>query len=697
MMEQNGRPEMQASPTCYCTKDAMHISLSWARGQVPDTPEKLEASKHFLRALGMENAMHLVYDHNDKSYSHIHIVASRVNPQTGRAYDDYQRLYKGLHAAIEYERNDLVLRKRAIPKNRQWCHDLAGAARDQEWDNLADMLFRNEATVKKTKLDLALAFGGHFGNHLEAHRAAFVRENDLVRLKKYQAGKVAAYTKKEIWHEENRVLGSAKRLHEQTGHGLSEASLKRAAQELTLKDDQSRALMHLGSDRGLALVEGPAGTGKSRMLIALRRACEYDRKQFRFLSNTNQVVHEAQKDGHTAATIASELYRLKFGNGAWNRNTYIAVDEASMQSHEQILELQRYAQQHGVAFRPIGNYRQLGSVERGGMHKIMVRRFGATHLTEVMRNPDPQQKKIWGQMHDRHWDKAVKGFRDAGAIHWQNTLPDSIKALTDDYEKDYKQNPKEGRLILAGSNIEVDELNLRVQAMRRQAGELGASTQLDTARGPLTFHVNDRIVMRESSQDVGEKRRGLVNGAFGYIKYFRTRADGKQEITVEIDRKDNQQRRVFTFAVGMDRANGDIADIRLGHASTVYSAQGRSIPQIYALHNPANSAPTNYVSLSRHTKPDGVRIYVPRETTTGYEDLAKQFNTGQDKTAAHSYMVHDDDRHRLEEPYRERPPREPDIPMKAPAKRKNLLDYFFDKVMPIERLLERSLDRGMER
>ena len=40
-----------------------------------------------LKALGMGNAKALFVAHNDEDYAHVHIVASKINPATGRAYD----------------------------------------------------------------------------------------------------------------------------------------------------------------------------------------------------------------------------------------------------------------------------------------------------------------------------------------------------------------------------------------------------------------------------------------------------------------------------------------------------------------------------------------------------------------------------------------------------------------------------------
>jgi hypothetical protein len=104
MMEYDASPQMQADKNRLCEKDCLHISLSWAPGQSPGDDEKRQAAREVLEALGMGGARAQFWDHNDRSFNHIHINASRINPETGRAYDDYQSRYKGMHWAIQWEK-----------------------------------------------------------------------------------------------------------------------------------------------------------------------------------------------------------------------------------------------------------------------------------------------------------------------------------------------------------------------------------------------------------------------------------------------------------------------------------------------------------------------------------------------------------------------------------------------------------------
>ena len=58
-----------------------------------------------LAAMGMGNARALFAAHNDEGYAHLHIVASKINPDTGRAYDLKGNYLKLSRWAEAYERD----------------------------------------------------------------------------------------------------------------------------------------------------------------------------------------------------------------------------------------------------------------------------------------------------------------------------------------------------------------------------------------------------------------------------------------------------------------------------------------------------------------------------------------------------------------------------------------------------------------
>jgi relaxase-like protein len=68
------------------------------------------AAREALKALGMENARALFVAHNDTEHAHLHVVASRINPETGRAFSDTNDWIKINGWALEYERQSGVIR-----------------------------------------------------------------------------------------------------------------------------------------------------------------------------------------------------------------------------------------------------------------------------------------------------------------------------------------------------------------------------------------------------------------------------------------------------------------------------------------------------------------------------------------------------------------------------------------------------------
>ena len=78
----------QGSKTRQCEKDCVHLSLSWRRGR--DAEPRGHGGDGARRArctLGMKNAKALFVAHNDKPYACLHIVGSKLDPDTGRTYD----------------------------------------------------------------------------------------------------------------------------------------------------------------------------------------------------------------------------------------------------------------------------------------------------------------------------------------------------------------------------------------------------------------------------------------------------------------------------------------------------------------------------------------------------------------------------------------------------------------------------------
>ena len=114
MMEFNAHPENQASKGRLCEKDCLHASLAWEPGYEPSKDEMVEAARGFLEALGMNTAQAVFIAHTDTGHKHIHIVASRIDPKTGKTFSEYDDQIKAQRWALRWERE-----RNQLPESEQ--------------------------------------------------------------------------------------------------------------------------------------------------------------------------------------------------------------------------------------------------------------------------------------------------------------------------------------------------------------------------------------------------------------------------------------------------------------------------------------------------------------------------------------------------------------------------------------------------
>ena len=90
-------------------KPVCHYSLSWAKDEKPDRQEMRWAAQESLKALGMERHQALVVSHRD-GQPHVHVIANRVDPESGQAAGLNRSKLKLSKWAEEYERGQGKIR-----------------------------------------------------------------------------------------------------------------------------------------------------------------------------------------------------------------------------------------------------------------------------------------------------------------------------------------------------------------------------------------------------------------------------------------------------------------------------------------------------------------------------------------------------------------------------------------------------------
>ena len=90
-------------------KPVCHYSLNWAKDEKPDRQEMRRAAQESLKALGMERHQALVVSHRD-GQPHVHVIANRVDPESGKAAGLSRSKLRLSKWAEDYEREQGKIR-----------------------------------------------------------------------------------------------------------------------------------------------------------------------------------------------------------------------------------------------------------------------------------------------------------------------------------------------------------------------------------------------------------------------------------------------------------------------------------------------------------------------------------------------------------------------------------------------------------
>ncbi len=636
MMEWNAMPDNQASRSRKCEKDCLHASLSWEKGQEPTAAEMTEAAKSFLKSLGMENALAVFVAHNDTDHRHLHIVASRIDPATGKTYSQENDFSKGQAWSLQWEREHGQISNNP---SRQKLHQIVDAIEARDGAAIVGRLTERNPTFTARELDKALSYGTLSKEERAEFRNQILAQKNVVGLRETADSPVTRYTTRDVLASERALMRDARDMAGDRSHGLNKDRIEEASAAFTLKPEQAEALRHLTGAEGFAILWGEAGTGKSHTLNATRAAYEAEGRKAIGLAWTNDVAQQMRGDGFAHAdTIASELKLFESGRTAWDKRTVLIVDEAAMVATEHLAHLAAAARATGAKLILAGDDKQLGSIERGGMFETLRQTHGAAILKEVQRVKETEQKAAFGTMHNGEFRQALATFEKAGGIHWTEKQSHALRDMAGRYTADLAASPDKRRFMFAFTNAEVATLNAHARTLHRLRGDLGEDHKFATASGPAEFAAGDRIQFTGNGYSKREKSAGLTNGRVGSIIAIDTGGE-RPRVTVALDTAKGAKPREVSFIVGENGAAGEFNRFKHGYAGTIYRGQGRTLDESYVCHSALWRSSAAYVALTRHR--DAVHIFAARETVKDLDAMAQGLARPENKRAATAYQVDD--------------------------------------------------------
>jgi Ti-type conjugative transfer relaxase TraA len=608
-----------------CRLDCVHLSLSWRPGEKPTRQQMEEAAYSALESLGMGNAKAIFVAHRDEDFRHVHIIASKINPATGRAYD-LKRSWRTLSSwALEYEREHGGV----ISVRRQDMNELRAAIAERDAAGVLEAMTKQRSTFTADQLERALqkeiqapcgATPEHKQN-VEIMRAQFQAEilahAEVVRLADQPGGPITRYTTRTVLESEMHVLRAVDELIASKDHAVSD-DLRRAVASSkkfsSMTQEQTRAFHHATGNAGVALIDGQAGTGKSFTIAAIREAYEAAGYRAVGLAPTNAVAQDMLVDGFgRARTVHSELFALNNARTSWTQKTAVIVDEAAMLDTKLMALVTAWAAAAGAKLILVGDDRQLSSIDRGGMFGALKDRHGAAALSEVKRQHKNDDRRAAEMMAEGNFHDALGIYQAKGAIHWTRTQPEARTALVEQWAKDSAADPDKSRFVFAYTNDDVAMLNAALRAVRKGSGELAEDHRFDTAHGRHDFAAGERIQFTKT-----DKSYGIFTGATGTIE----RIEGN------------------TIAVRLDSGRGQIVSFnaiafghfRHGYAGTIYRGQGRTLDQTYLYHSEHWRSAASYVALTRHR--DRAELFVATNTARDVSELARQMARTDERRAA---------------------------------------------------------------
>jgi conjugative relaxase-like TrwC/TraI family protein len=350
-----------------------------------------------------------------------------------------------------------------------------------------------------------------------------------------------------------------------------------------LRHDQQRlAFALLISGRGVDVVSGPAGSGKT---AALHTATGAWQQHGLTVAGTAMAALTAQGLQQATGAPSVSLARLLHDPGRHiPAGGVLLVDEAGMIGTRTLTRVFEAAQARACKVVLVGDPAQLPELEAGGLFGALTRDPHALHLTGHHRQAAEWEQQALTALRDSRTLEALDAFDRHQRVH-SDPEPDRLhERLAADYLRTREQLADPWDVtVLAARRSDVQQMNALIRTRLRQTGRLGEDgVRIDAPNGPMGFAVGDQVLVTAN-----DHARLLLNGTPAIVSAadpsgltLRTR-DGRQ---ATVDRR-------------------WLAEGRLEHAyaMTIHKAQGRTVHTALVLGDHTLAAEAGYVGLSRGT------------------------------------------------------------------------------------------------
>ena len=417
--------------------------------------------------------------------------------------------------------------------------------------------------------------------------------------------------------------------------------------------DQARAATEIAtSGRRLDVLVGPAGTGKTRTLFALRAAWELTHGPGSVIGLAPSATAAAQLalslriPADTVAKWIHEADPATAGGNPWRfrAGQLVLVDEAAMAPTDHLDRLVSQAAAAGAKVVLVGDHCQLGAVEAGGAFALLAGEGHAVELDQLHRFTEDWEAAATRQL--RVGDTACL---EVYAAHGR--LRDgSSEAMLEAAYRAWAGDLAAGRhsLLLAAHHGTVTALNQRARADRIRAGHVQPDAEVALHDGTVAGR-GDLVLTRRSQRRLQRPDGGYVRNGDQW-RVGAVHPDGAVDVT-PVTSDGASQGAIVRLPADYVRDH-----VELGYALTVHRAQGVTADTTHLVADTRMSREALYVGLTRGrhanhgyiaTDTAGVEAHTDVDDPTGRQILEAILRTSAARTSATSALRHRQTEHVL--------------------------------------------------
>ncbi len=414
------------------------------------------------------------------------------------------------------------------------------------------------------------------------------------------------WTTRRLRELEQATVEIAERRAKEIAAPVSGQSLKQARREIgrqikgSLTQEQRDALDIVTGTGGIAVLVGPAGTGKGVVISTAARAWQLEGTQVIGISVAGATAQRLQGEANLDASYSTDELNHGINDGRIRigPNSVVVFDEAAMADHERIAPLVKLTAERGAKPLLVGDAEQLSGIGPSGLFSALEGKVPTAELHEVHRANHAWERKAWQQVRAGEPGPPLAQYQSRGRLHISDTRAEAAEAMVENWDQTRKTlADRRAVMITDASNLERDQMNAMAQERRIEAGELGAH-EVELPGKPYGLRAGDEIIFSAKYRAPGQPR--IKNGITATV-LDTSREESK--VTIRTNEHEPREAEIDT---------GNFSDMALSYAVHVNKGQGITTETSGILIGGWQTDKEHaYVTLTRAR--EETQIYVSRE------------------------------------------------------------------------------------